>query len=367
MSEYQYYEFQAIDRPLNEEERSVIGQISSRADLTPTRAAFTYNYSDFPRSVKEILTKYFDAMIYLTNWGSKQLMFRFPKSLIETEQIQPYCFNDFITLSSTDNYTILNIEFHEEEGGEWVEGEEWLPSLVMLRNDILQQDYRVRYLAWLKATEMEDTDDASYEPPVPPGLGKLSGSLSDFAELFEIDRHLIKSAAKKSPDQSPSSDGKLIQAITKLPRKECDEFLLKLAHGEPHLSVKLNKRLRELSGTPQPEPQQQRTVKQLFEVSKQERMQELKKKARQAEAERIQRLEELSQRETQVWEEVHSLIQKSQPAPYGKAVQYLSKLEELAIYKDQKNVFQERISQICDQYRRRSSFIKRLRKMGWCQ
>ncbi len=50
----------------------------------------------------------------------------------------------------------------------------------MLRNDILQQDYRVLYLAWLKATAMEDSDDASCEPPVPPGLGKLSGSLRNF-------------------------------------------------------------------------------------------------------------------------------------------------------------------------------------------
>lgn len=365
MSEYQYYEFQAIDRPLNEREQSVISEISSRVDLTPTRAAFTYNYSDFPRSAEKILAKYFDAMIYLTNWGARQLMFRFPKSLIETEQIQPYCFEDCISLSATGKYVILNIELHDEEGGEWIEGGGWLPSLAMLRNDILQQDYRVLYLAWLKATAVEDSDDASCEPPVPPGLGKLSGPLRNFAELFEIDKHLIKSAAKQSPSQSPGSDARLMQAVKKLSRKECDEFLLNLVHGEPHLSVRLNKRLRELSGI-QPESQKQRTIKQIHETSDKEREKEQKRKAQQAEAKRIQKLEELEHRETRVWEQVDSLIQKFQAKAYDDAVRHLAELRELAIHKGQEDAFQERMNQICSQYQRRSSLMKRLRGRGLC-
>ena len=36
MSEYQYYEFRAIDRPLTEEEMDELGALSSRAEITPT-------------------------------------------------------------------------------------------------------------------------------------------------------------------------------------------------------------------------------------------------------------------------------------------------------------------------------------------
>ncbi|MFM6321848.1 MAG: hypothetical protein ACKPGT_21645 [Microcystis sp.] len=42
MSEYQYYEFQAIDRPLTQEERAAIGELSSRVKPTATSASFTY-------------------------------------------------------------------------------------------------------------------------------------------------------------------------------------------------------------------------------------------------------------------------------------------------------------------------------------
>ena len=42
MSEYQYYEFQAIDRHLTQEERAAIGELSSRVKPTATSASFTY-------------------------------------------------------------------------------------------------------------------------------------------------------------------------------------------------------------------------------------------------------------------------------------------------------------------------------------
>ena len=86
MSEYQYYEFRAIDRPLTEEEQAAVGKLSSRVDLSPTHAIFVYNYSDFPARAEEILARYFDAMLYMANWGSCHLRFRFPKNAVDLEQ-----------------------------------------------------------------------------------------------------------------------------------------------------------------------------------------------------------------------------------------------------------------------------------------
>ena len=71
MSEYQYYEFQAIDRPLHESEQAEISRLSRRVALTPRQAVFTYSYGDFPSNPITVLTKYFDAMLYLANWGTK--------------------------------------------------------------------------------------------------------------------------------------------------------------------------------------------------------------------------------------------------------------------------------------------------------
>ena len=79
MSEYQYYEFQSIDRRLTQSEQEALSQLSSRAQISSTRAIFVYSYGDLPGKEKQLLVKYFDAMFYIANWGSLQLMFRFPK------------------------------------------------------------------------------------------------------------------------------------------------------------------------------------------------------------------------------------------------------------------------------------------------
>ena len=48
MSEYQYYEFQSVDRALTEKEIKQVTMMSSRVELSPHRAVFVYNYGDNP-------------------------------------------------------------------------------------------------------------------------------------------------------------------------------------------------------------------------------------------------------------------------------------------------------------------------------
>jgi hypothetical protein len=47
MSEYQYYEFQAIDRPLTRKEMEGLRALSSRATITPHSFTNVYNWGDF--------------------------------------------------------------------------------------------------------------------------------------------------------------------------------------------------------------------------------------------------------------------------------------------------------------------------------
>ena len=47
MSEYQYYEFQAVDRPLSREEIAAVRALSTRATITPTRFVNEYQWGDF--------------------------------------------------------------------------------------------------------------------------------------------------------------------------------------------------------------------------------------------------------------------------------------------------------------------------------
>jgi hypothetical protein len=46
VSEYQYYEFLALDRPLTDKQRAELRKLSSRAEITATRFVNEYNYGD---------------------------------------------------------------------------------------------------------------------------------------------------------------------------------------------------------------------------------------------------------------------------------------------------------------------------------
>lgn len=185
MSEYQYYEFQALDRPLTEPEQAELRGLSRRVDLTPTRAVFTYAYGDFRGDPLAVLERHFDALLYVANWGSKRLAFRFPRAALDPERLNPYYYGvEELELTTTPEHVVLDINFHEEGGSDWIEGEGLLATLAPLRHDILRGDFRALYLAWLRSAENagplddnEDTDtdpdadDGLLEPPVPAGLG----------------------------------------------------------------------------------------------------------------------------------------------------------------------------------------------------
>jgi hypothetical protein len=256
----------------------------------------------------------------------------------------------------------------KKRGGGWIEGEGWLSSLVPLRHDLLQQDYRLLYLTWLKAIPLEGIADFVREPPVPAGLGQLSPGLRDFIKLFEIDEYVVQAAAEASPPLTPASAEQLRQAIGQLPREEGVAFLLRLAQDEAHLSVELIRRLQELTGSTrhgQVEPQ--RTVGQLLQRAQQIQVQARRKQAEEAETKRIQELEVLAPRSDQAWQEVETLIQKSQSKAYDEAVQLLAKLRELAMYQGQEAIFQQRLNWIYRQYSSRSSLLRRLRQLGLYQ
>jgi hypothetical protein len=151
-----------------------------------------YNYSDFPGDPQKVLTQYFDVMFYIANWGSWQLMFRFPKGLVDPALCKPYCLQNAIAVSTTSKWMILDIQIHNEEGiQDWVEGEGWLSQLVPLRADLMQGDLRLLYLAWLRAV---DSVNVKQDP------NRLEPSIATRTER-------TRRRPKKTPEEISSSAG----------------------------------------------------------------------------------------------------------------------------------------------------------------
>ena len=368
MSEYQYYEFQAIDRPLTEEEQKTIGKLSSRVDLSPSRASFVYNYSDLPARAEDLLARYFDAMFYIANWGSCQLMFRFPKKAINLEQARAYCrpptVEEFVSFTEKGEHVVLNIEWHQEapEWG-WIEGEGWLPRLMGLRDDLLRGDYRLLYLAWLKAITLdEEMPDEVVEPPLPPGLRQLSAGLRTFIELFELDEHLVAAAAEASGSLETVGEAQLRQAIGQLSRETCADWLLRLARGEPHLSAAFSRALLQLMDRPQEAQPSGRTLADLYAAAERIKKAEQAKRAAAAQASHLKKMEKLAGQEAQLWQEVLDLIERKTTKAYDEAVAHLTDLRDLAQHRGEQAAFQARLNRIYQEYRSRPALLQRLGK-----
>lgn len=369
MSTYQYYEFQALDRPLTEKEQDYIHTLSSRVQLNRTQAIFLYNYGDFRGQPEQLLEKCFDIMLYTANWGSRQLMFRLPKSLINPAELEPYQVPDGIEISTTEQSVIIDINISDEELNGWTDGEGLLPKMLTLRDDLLQGDYRVLYLAWLKAAELcyDFEPETSIEPPIPANLNKLSKPLQAFIEFIELNPDLVDAAAELSPlAETPSgSITELQQRIPQLPEPERNDFLARLLQGELNLNRKLTQRLQSLS--PKPTPQilsdsPGRSLAELITLSTESKKLRKQKEKQAAKQEKIKKIQELAPRESDIWEQVFHEIGCKQAQAYDRALVHLLNLQDIAEYQGKLPEFQARVRTIQEDYSRLSGLMSRLQK-----
>lgn len=393
MSEYQYYEFRAVDRPLSDEQMLELRDISSRAEITPTSLTNTYSYGDFRGDPLELLTDYFDAHVYVANWGSYTFILGFPRAAVDVETLKQYVvvalsdYQDGLTIQERGDRVLVTFSYSEEDGGGgWMDEDEaksWMPSMIQLRADIMSGDLRAMYLGWLAGATVNlleyagmDEDELdeveadlleSVEPPVPDGLGKLSAPLKKLTEFLALDAGLVDVAAERSGKLAVSgSDSAGMAAwIAALPSDEKDAFLVRVADGDGSVGAELRRRYRAASlpaGAATKDSAPGRTVRELL-LAGQERAAELKrKKSEAAKRKREKELNELAGRQEAAWRDIEAMIERRQGQPYDLAIGLLKDLAELAAYKQQQEEFGERVAAVRERHSKKTGFIDRLKK-----
>ncbi|MFQ5923725.1 MAG: hypothetical protein ACE5M4_12865 [Anaerolineales bacterium] len=326
------------------------------------------------------MEKYFDAFLYLANWGSRWFMVRVPNTLLDPDTASTYCTEENLSFRSKDDHLILSFCSKEEEY-EWAEGEGWLVSLIPLRAELIDSDHRCLYLGWLLGAQSGELDDDTLEPPVPPGLGDLNAPLNSLADFLRIDRDLITAAAEQSKPGSVSGLSKedIAKWVADLPARDKDAALTKLLEGDtPYVVAELRQRaLREIHGTRETGNSSRssgaRRVGQLVaragviadERRKREAEQRAREKARrereQAEK-RKKHLESLAGKESGLWAKVDKLIATKQPKRYDEAVSLLQDLHDLANMKGQSSDFSLRMGALHSQHTRKTTLVDRFRK-----
>jgi hypothetical protein len=377
MSEYQYYEFRAIDQPLTAKDMSELRSYSTRARITPTSFINDYAWGRFKGDEDEWMDKYFDAFLYLANWGTHLLKLRLPKRLLDSAIAREYCGGDDSFVRETGDTVILTL-VSDKEGSEWVEGAGWLSSMVSVRDELARGDLRALYLGWLVRAQEGELEDEEVEPSVPPGLGQLSASLESLAEFLRVDRDLLHAAAATSrPIGNLDLDRERIQTwVAKLAAKQKDQLIATLMIDTNHAPVSelVQRYLKESSADVWSSAPPRRTVGQIrrgAEAFERQRMQaeaearakEDARREREAAAARKRHLGSLAGREPQLWAEVGKLIATKHPRSYDQAVKIIVDLRDLDASKEGGG-FGRRLETLRQTHARKPSFIERLSKAG---
>jgi hypothetical protein len=378
MSEYQYYEFKAVDKPLTEKDMQALRNLSTRARITPTSFVNEYNWGDFKGNPLKLVERYFDAFLYMANWGTHWLMLKLPRHLVDVDRVNKYCPGESVVIHEKGDHLIFEFT-SETDDYEWEEGEGWLSSLISLRADILHSDYRALYLGWLFCVQVEEMEDDELEPPVPPNLTDLNAPLKSFVDFMRIDTDLISVAAENSTSEGRQTVPEGLKTwIHNLPVSEKDDILFRLVEApQPHLGAELMQRFQQKVSTKAISKmgKQLRSVKDLIsrtETYAEERrrrvaVQKAREHAREKSARTLARekyLESLAGRENSIWKKVDEFIDSKQPAKYDQAVKMLVDLRDLNKKTGKEKAFNKKLKTICENHHRKMTFLNRLKKVG---
>jgi len=177
MSEFQYYEFQAVDRPLTRPEMAELRKYSTRARITPTSFVNDYQWGDFTGNQDAWMERYFDAFLYLAHWGTHVLSFRLSADSVKVPMVRAYCHGGSAAARARGGQVVLTFASETDEGDELCETEGRLSSMISIRSELARGDVRALYLGWLLRLQSGELGDDDLEPPVPAGLGSTtSGS-----------------------------------------------------------------------------------------------------------------------------------------------------------------------------------------------
>jgi hypothetical protein len=287
MSEYQYYEFLAVDRPLTAAEQADVRQLSTRAKITATSFTNEYHWGDFKGSPDEMMRRYYDAHLYLANWGTRRIMLRLPHPLLAPKVARQYCAGELVRVSTTRDHVILDLTSDDETGEveDEEEAEDSLSAIVGVRAELAAGDLRPLYLAWLSAygtwerdeNAFDEEDEGDLEPPVPAGLGSLTAPQRALADFLRLDHDLLRVAAEASPElPEVTHDAAALAALAAhlagLPVSDKDRLLTLVAQGQAaHARTELLRGLRAAVPADQRDSPPQRTVAELLDTAAERR------------------------------------------------------------------------------------------------
>lgn len=390
MSEYQYYEFRALERPLSKPEQAELRRCSSRASITSNRFVNEYQWGDFRGEPEAWMKRYFDAHLYFANWGSSSLMLRLPLSALDKSLLQEFVgpslsgagsgSEDALEVIATPEHIILAWRFNDDSGycdrfcDE--EGAEWLNRLLPLRDELLGGDTRPLYLGWLARVCAGVLGDDDVEPPLPAGLVSLTPAQQALVEYLQLDPDWLAAAAQASqPLQDPSSEeegmGLWLAEQTLEALRASVALLLAGRSQEAQQGVRQAYLTWQAARRPGAEALPRRTLAHIgtgIERAREQRLVQEKEtqtaNAAKQKAVREAHLVKLAARQVQVWQEIDASLQRGSGVGYDQALRLIVELHDALKHVGQEAEFQLRLLTLMQVHGTRKAWVSRLKQAG---
>lgn len=323
MSEYQFYDFRAVDRPLTSSQRTELGKISTRADISSTRFTNFYTFGDFKGNPVALVERYFDAFLYLANWGTRELMFRVPLGRAPSARVLRSHLSTRVQTAAwfrvRGPHVVVGFR-SDREGEDWEsDGEGELASIVPVRSDLLMGGVRVLYLGWLLRVQEGEVAENATEPDLPAELERLSRGEAALVDFLRIDHHLIAAAVQRRrgrPTKARTA-GELL-SIAKTRREEAEQRAAQKAQRDRE------------------------------------------KRAAADAVIRARHLHALAAREADAWREVEGLVESRKPATYDQAVVLLQDLRSICDTTGRLPVFTGFVDDLRKRHRAKVSLLRKL-------
>ncbi|WP_028102825.1 hypothetical protein [Pseudoduganella violaceinigra] len=391
MSEYQYYEFAALDQPLTKAQQAELRACSSRAEITTGSFVNEYHWGDLKADPFEWMEDYFDAHVYSSNFGYCRLMLRLPKDALSASDAAATAGGparrgryggDAFSIHSGRKHWILDWSFNgegDEDERFYTEsdGAGWMARLAPLRDELLRGDQRPLYLGWLARLCSCELDDDALEPPVPPGLDDLTPAQLALAEFLLLDPDLLAVAQAASPVPATTSrtDAEMDEWISSLPPAQLRDTARSLLAGDG-LRVERSLRGQYLAWLRERRPARtpqhvRRTVAQIEAARpaveqarvERERVEQQAIDARR-QAERARSLSELAGRANSVWKDIDLNLQAGSGAAYERAQRSVVELAQALNAAGREAEFRRGLVKLLSTHGHRKAWIERLHKAG---
>jgi superfamily II DNA or RNA helicase len=196
VSEYQYYEFVALDQALTAKQQVELRAVSSRGRITSSNFVNDYQWGDLKADPAKWMERYFDAHLCLVNWGTRRIMLRLPRTSLDPETVERFCVGESAVSWATRTHVVLDLRSEDEDGDEeWWDEEGRLAAIVPARSELagpFTAELTTRQSAGVSA--MLAHDDGMLVAP--PGSGKTVMACAMSAEratstLVLVDRKAL--------------------------------------------------------------------------------------------------------------------------------------------------------------------------------